>query len=89
MDEKFEVKIIDNKLVIKNKDPEYKKILAPRQMVVAELIIQGFTDREISDILELAYSTVRTYTRDIYKKMNVNNRVNLVYAMLEINKPKI
>lgn len=43
-------------------------------------MISGLTDKKIAQRLGLTFSTVRTYVRQIYRRMGVHNRVALVHA---------
>ena len=48
--------------------------LTPRELEVLQLIAQGLTNRQISERLFLALSTVKGYNRIIFDKLHVNNR---------------
>jgi DNA-binding CsgD family transcriptional regulator len=54
--------------------------LPPRLAKVAGLVIDGLTDKRIAQRLGLTFSTVRTYVRQIYRRMGVHSRVGLVHA---------
>lgn len=51
--------------------------LTPRQREVATLLLAAKTRRQISGELGLSESTVKTHTSDLYKKLNINSRVEL------------
>jgi len=54
--------------------------LPPRLAKIANLVIEGLTDKQISKRIGLTFSTVRTYVRQIYRRMGVHSRVGLVHA---------
>lgn len=51
--------------------------LSPRQKEVAALLLAGKTRRQISGELKLSESTVKLHTSELYKKLNINSRVEL------------
>jgi len=53
-------------------------LLSPREMAVAERLIDGWTAHEIAADLGISFHTVRTHIRNIYIKAGVANRVELV-----------
>jgi DNA-binding CsgD family transcriptional regulator len=52
--------------------------LSSRELEVLALIDQGFTNREISDRLTVALSTVKTHINNIYGKLGVQTRVQAI-----------
>lgn len=46
--------------------------LTSREQDIARLMVNGLSTREISEELILAYSTVRSYLRDLYSKLHVH-----------------
>jgi len=57
--------------------------LSQREIDVCLLVCKGLTDREISNVLEIAFSTVRTHLKRIYTKLDVTNRTELISSLLE------
>jgi DNA-binding CsgD family transcriptional regulator len=55
--------------------------LSAREGQILQLAAQGFVDKQISDELGLAYTTVKSYWSRIYSKASVSNR-QLVIARL-------
>lgn len=51
--------------------------LSPRQKEVAVLLLAGKTRRQISGELKLSESTVKLHTSELYKKLNINSRIEL------------
>lgn len=54
--------------------------LPPRLAKIASLVVSGCTDKQISARTGLSFSTVRTYVRQVYRRLGVHNRVALVHA---------
>ncbi len=52
--------------------------LSPREYEVLGYIAKGFTDKEIADKIKVSISTVNTYTKGIYKKLQVQSRAKAV-----------
>ncbi len=53
--------------------------LPPRLARIARLVVSGCTDKQIATRTGLSFSTVRTYVRQIYRRVGVHNRVELVH----------
>lgn len=49
-----------------------------REIDVCKLLLQGYTMRQISGILSIAYPTVNTYCTSIYRKTKINSRTELM-----------
>ncbi|MBL9105141.1 MAG: response regulator transcription factor [Myxococcales bacterium] len=56
------------------------RALPPRLAKVAGLVIDGLTDKQIAQRIGLTFSTVRTYVRQVYRRLGVHSRVGLVHA---------
>ncbi|HEX9775634.1 MAG TPA: response regulator transcription factor [Actinomycetota bacterium] len=54
------------------------RALPPRQLRVLQGLAQGKSAREISNAQGLTYQTVKTYMRDIYRRLGVSNRTEAV-----------
>lgn len=52
--------------------------LTPREKELIELIYSGKSNKEISEILYLSESTVKTHIYNIFRKMDVKNRVGVI-----------
>lgn len=52
--------------------------LSKRETEVCKLLLQGYTMRQISGILSIAYPTVNTYCTSIYRKLGINSRAELL-----------
>ncbi len=52
--------------------------LSKREAEVCDLLLRGYTLRQISAILPIAYSTVNTYYNSAYRKLGINSRAELL-----------
>jgi len=69
----------DGKLTKRLKD--FK--LSPKEIEVCQLLLQGYTMRQVSAIMSIAYSTVNTYCTSIYRKLSINSRTELIILLKE------
>jgi len=58
-------------------------LLTEREMEIIKLIKAGFSSKEISEELNIAYKTVETHRHNVSKKLKVKNAVSLVHLMNE------
>lgn len=59
------------------------ELLTPRETEITALILKGYTNKQIAEILILSENTIKTHTRKIYSKLNVANKrelMQLVYC---------
>ena len=56
----------------------YIDALTPRELEVLGLIAAGYSNLEIAQELCIEVSTVKVHTRNIFGKLEVNNRWNAV-----------
>lgn len=59
--------------------------LSDRETQILDLISKGFLNKEIKDQLGIAENTVKVTTYKIYKKLQVNNRVEAVKKYLNLH----
>lgn len=71
MTPKIARKVIDN--FKKPKMPE----LSPRELVVVNGILEGFSYKKIADINFISIDTVRSHIKNIYKKLSINSKSQL------------
>ncbi len=57
--------------------------LSPREAEVLVFLARGFTPAYIAKSLVLSISTVCTHVRNIYRKLNVNKREELIHLIDE------
>lgn len=60
--------------------------LSSREMDIARLIMEGYTNTEISDKLFISIRTAETHRKNILAKLNLKNTASLVKYLME-NKP--
>jgi two-component system secretion response regulator SsrB len=56
-------------------------ILTRREVDVAKMLLQGANDREIADHLSMGYNTVRSHGRSLRKKLDAQNRSQLLLKL--------
>ena len=66
VDEKFDLNIFSNIYSISGRERE-----------IVELLIEGLSYKEIGDKLFISFQTVKTHLKNIYKKVNVQNKMQL------------
>ena len=57
---------------------ENTKTLSPAERAVFNLYVQGYTAKEITQILCLSINTIKTHNKRIYMKLNVSSRQDLL-----------
>ena len=50
--------------------------LTPKELEVFKILLNGYTMKETSKLLNVKYSTINSHTKSIYKKLNINSRAN-------------
>jgi DNA-binding CsgD family transcriptional regulator len=58
--------------------------ISPREYEVIELIARGADNRRIADALCISLHTVKTHNRNIFRKLNVRSRFELVMKLQEL-----
>jgi DNA-binding NarL/FixJ family response regulator len=58
--------------------------LTQREHETIQLLMQGLANRQIAHTLGIAEHTVEKHLSNIYRKLNVTNRVNAVFAYFEV-----
>jgi DNA-binding NarL/FixJ family response regulator len=61
---------------VKQKTNDYFQELSRREQEILEQLSKGYRYKEIADQLYVSVETVRTHIRNIYEKLQVNNRVD-------------
>ena len=56
--------------------------LTPRERQIAELICQGHRNGSIAKSLRITPGTVKTHTRNIYRKVNVKSKIAMLLKFL-------
>ena len=61
------------------------KIFTKREKEVILLVLSGKKKREIADVLYLSISTIKANVEHIYQKLNVHNKVELIFYLIKHN----
>ena len=70
---------------IKTFNEEVQETLSKREFEVYNLLIMGKSDNQISEALCITKNTIKTHNRNIYKKLKVANRIELIEKISEIS----
>jgi RNA polymerase sigma factor (sigma-70 family) len=62
------------------------ELLSSREKRVIDLLQQGYSYKEIASILGISYHTVNQHIKNSYKKLNVNNKYDLINFKFTENK---
>lgn len=60
------------------------EILSPREIRIAELLVDGRTNREIAEVLVLSPETVKTHVARMLRKLGATNRVEAATQFLRL-----
>jgi DNA-binding CsgD family transcriptional regulator len=63
---------------------EYR--ISKREREIIELILKGKSNKEIEDILCISFSTVKNHIYNVYQKMGINSRGQLMHLVMEFPK---
>lgn len=55
--------------------------VSKREKEIIELLLEGRSNREIAEHLFISDNTVKTHVKNIYRKLGVKNRVQLIYLL--------
>lgn len=72
-----------NSLYLKEQLNEKIKVLSIRERDVFKLIIEGKSNKEISNELNISLGTTKVHINNIYKKLNVKKRTELINKNLD------
>lgn len=53
--------------------------LSPREREIVQMVAQGFSNREIADLVSLSRLTIESHVKNIYRKLAVGSRTEAVY----------
>jgi DNA-binding NarL/FixJ family response regulator len=62
---------------------KFQESLSPRELEVLDLLVQGFTDKEISSALGIKVNTTKNHVKNILQKLNASNRHKAVVIARE------
>ena len=66
---------------------EMERRLTPRQVVIAKLLLRNRTNEQITEELGGKLLTVKTHVRDIFDRLGIDSRADLIYQAARLNKP--
>jgi DNA-binding CsgD family transcriptional regulator len=62
--------------------------ISNREREIMDLILQGKSNKEIEDLLFISYNTVKNHIYNIYQKMGVNSRGQMIHAVLQARRQR-
>jgi DNA-binding NarL/FixJ family response regulator len=76
--EKNDIKV-GRRIVDANEEkPDWEQVLTPKEKEVFALLLEGLTMRQIAGELHMKYDAVNYHYKNIYRKLNINSRVELI-----------
>jgi DNA-binding NarL/FixJ family response regulator len=79
------VRLVDKVAVSPTRQREWLwEKLTPREMQVAQLIAEGKRNAEIAQALSISVRTVQTHLQNIYAKLEVHSRTELVRVIRDL-----
>ena len=55
-----------------------KYLMSPRELEIAKLVCRGLSNNQIASDLTISNGTVKTHLRNIYRKVRVNSKLNML-----------
>ena len=68
---------LGNRFIRNKKESNFEK-LTEREKFIVSLISQGMTNKDIGNELSISLSTVKTHVNNIYKKLSVTSRTDML-----------
>lgn len=65
------------------KNLKQKPILTARELEVAKLLVQGYSNPEIAQILSVTISTAKAHVSNIMEKFHAKNRAHIVFLLIK------
>jgi DNA-binding NarL/FixJ family response regulator len=66
------------------KPPKDPQNLTSRETTILDMLSKGYSNDEIAQVLCLSKLTVKTHIKNIFKKLNVNNRTEAILVGLQL-----
>ncbi len=57
--------------------------MSPRELQVAKLVCQGFSNDEIATDLKMKKGTVKTHIRNIYRRIQVSSKITMLLKFVD------
>jgi len=55
--------------------------LSQREKEVAKLVAQGYSNAEISSLLDISVNTVKFHNKNIFDKLGIDSRMKLLFML--------
>ena len=65
-----------------------KKQLTEREMEIAKLLLQGYTYKAVSENLIISENTIKFHIKNIYQKLNIKSKMELIKLFADEDKQK-
>ena len=78
----FEKEIITDEPKVNYDLRIFESLLTPRELEVLNLIALGYSNKNISLNLKISHNTTKTHIKNIYQKLQVNSRLELIESLL-------
>ena len=65
------------------KNLKQKPILTARELEVAKLLVQGYSNPEIAQTLSVTISTAKAHVSNIMEKLHAKNRAHIVFLLIK------
>ncbi|MFN5054936.1 MAG: response regulator [Bacteroidota bacterium] len=69
---------------LKAKGAHYRNLLTAREMQIAKMVTQGISSEKIAEQLDLSLYTVNSHRKNILRKLNAKNPIDLMNYLREI-----
>ncbi|RKH70245.1 DNA-binding response regulator [Corallococcus interemptor] len=66
---------------------EMERQLTPRQVTIARLLLRNRTNEQIAEELGRKLLTVKTHVRDIFDRLGIDSRADLLFQAARLNRP--
>lgn len=80
--DRFQRDRVKGKIQLRSFDRKASQQLSKRELEVLELIVEGYTNPQIAEQLNLSTNTIKTYVRSIMNKLMVSDRVQAAVTAL-------
>jgi len=65
-------------------ESQLEQVLTKRQFAILQLIVKGFKNREIADLLAIDIKTVEHHRKNIMKRLKINNFSSLIQCAIRM-----
>jgi LuxR family maltose regulon positive regulatory protein len=74
-----------NKIIVERGEINKNNLLSEREMEIIKLIEEGLSNPEIGDKLFISLNTIKTHLKNIFRKLDVQNRTQAIVQAKKIN----